>query len=136
MGFVVPNDIEEEVIIFVLNNAFTLRLFGNNATPTGDSVASDFTEISGGGYANKPIVYINWTIVKGNPTIATYSPIQEWTFTSPINAPGTIYGYYITRNSDGKLLLAERFAPAVVPFSPIAGSVTKVFPKFNTESLF
>jgi hypothetical protein len=136
MGMVVPNTLEQEILTSLLTSAMTLRIFGNNATPIGVSIAGDFTEIAGGGYANKPLILANWVITPGDPTIALYNTQQAWTFTGPINAPGTIYGYYVTRNSDGKLMWAERFASGVVPFTPIAGSIIKVTPKFIAQSLF
>jgi hypothetical protein len=84
----------------------TLRIYGNNKTPAGGDIAANYTEIAGGGYVNKPITFANWTIVSGSPSLASYAA-QTWVFTGVIDTPGTIYGYYITRNTDGKLLLAE-----------------------------
>ena len=134
MGFVVPNAQEHEVLTAILTPALTLRLYGNNVTPNATSQTSDFNEIAGGGYANKPLTLANWTIVEGNPTEATYNAIQQWTFTGPINAPGTIFGYYVTRNSDSKLMWAERFPAANVPFSPIVGSLVGLLPRYDTQS--
>jgi len=134
MGFVVPNAIEHEVIVSVLTPALTLRIYGNNVTPNANSQASDFTEIAGGGYANKPLTFANWVITDGDPTEAQYNAVQQWNFTGPINTPGTIYGYYVTRNSDGKLIWAERFPAANVPFSPIAGSIVGLLPRFDAQS--
>jgi hypothetical protein len=134
MGFVVPNTIEHEVLTTLLTPPLTLRLYGNNVTPNSTSATADFTEIAGGGYANKPLIFANWTIVEGTPSEATYSAVQQWTFTGPINAPGTIYGYYVTRNSDSKLVWAERFPAANVPFSPIAGSIVGLLPRFDAQS--
>lgn len=135
MGLKVPDAIEVEVLTTLLTPAHTLRLYGNDYTPVDTSTTGNFTEIAGGGYANLPITFANWTIVSGTPSQATY-PSQSWTFTGPINAPGTIYGYYITRNSDNKLLLAERFPSANVPFAPIAGSRVVILPRFSAESQF
>lgn len=134
MGFVVPNTIEVEVINQVLTPALTLRLYGNNVTPNATSVTANFTEISGGGYANKPLTFVNWNITPGAPSEAVYGALQNWLFTGPIDAPATIYGYYVTRNSDGKLMWAERFPAANVPFTPIAGSKIALLPKFDAES--
>ena len=134
MGFIVPNTIEIEVINQLLTPALTMRIYGNNFTPNATSIAANFTEIAGGGYLAKPLIFANWSIVAGDPSQATYATIQKWTFTGPINAPGTIYGYYVTRNSDGKLMWAERFPAANVPFSPIVGSVVAVLPRFDCQS--
>lgn len=136
MPMVVPNTVEVAAITAILTPALTLKLYGNNATPTGASTAASFTEIVGGGYASKPLTFANWGIVAGDPSIGTYNAMQTFDFTGPINAPGTIYGYFVTRNSDGLLMWAERFPPANVPFVPIAGSQIAILPKFSAQSLF
>lgn len=136
MPQVISNVLEVEILTEKLTPALTLRLYGNNVTPSGASSAASFTEIAGGGYANKPLTFANWGIVAGDPSLATYNALQNFNFTGVINAPGTIYGYYVTRNSDGKLMWAERFPAANVPFAPIAGSKIAVLPKFSAQSLF
>ena len=138
MGFIVPKAYLIEVINEVLADAMTIRLFGNNKTPAPGDSASGYIEIAGGGYANKPIIPANWAVDSTTNDFpqATYSTTQLWTFTGAINAPGTIYGYYITRNSDGLLLMAERFSPATVPFAPENGSQARVLPKYSVRSQF
>lgn len=136
MGLRVPNTVELEVINQIVGVSLTIRLYGNNKTPGTNDIAANYTEIAGGGYTNKPLVFAGWDIVAGTPSAATYDTTQTWTFTGVINAPGTIYGYYVTRNSDGKLMWSERFPAANVPFSPVAGSVIKVLPRFSAESQF
>lgn len=135
MGLVVPNVLEVEILTEKLTPALTLKLYGNNVTPSATSAAANFNEISGGGYASKPLTFANWTIVGGAPSLAVYL-LQQWTFTGVIDAPGSIYGYFVTRNSDGKLMWAERFPAAVVPFGPIAGSIIRILPRFSAESQF
>ena len=136
MSQVVPDQLELEIINDVVGPNLSLRLYGNNATPAGSSTAASFTEISGGGYAAKPLVLANWTITAGDPSQAVYSVLQQFIFTGTINAPGTIYGYFVTRDSDGHLMWAERFAPALVPFAPIAGSQINIIPVFSAQSQF
>lgn len=136
MGLVVPDTIEVEVLTSVLTPALTLKLYSNNHTPVAGDTAAAYTEVSGGGYANKPLTFANWAIIAGTPSEAAYNAIQQWTFTGPTNAPGTIYGYFVTRNSDGKLMWAEIFPAAAIPFSPIAGSIIRVLPKFTAQSQF
>lgn len=136
MGLVVPNAQELLVLQAFLTPALSLRLYGNNKTPAeGDSV-SGYTEIVGGGYAAKPLTFGNWGFTGGAPSIAIYNAQQAWTFTGIINAPGTIYGYYVTKDSDGSLMWAERFPTGVVPFGPINGSIIRVLPRFTAESQF
>lgn len=138
MSLVVPDSTELEVLTSVLTPALTMRLYGNNKIPArGDTVAG-YTEIAGGGYVSKALIFANWRLVAGDPSVATYNTLLTWTFTGVINAPATIYGYYVTRNTDGKLIWAERFPAANVPFAPIAagGSIIRVLPKFSAQSQF
>jgi hypothetical protein len=137
MGFLVPNAVELEVLNRVLTDAMTIRLYGNNKTPAGGDTAAGYTEIVGGGYSNRPLIFANWNVVTtGDFPQASYNQTQIWTFTGPINAPGTIYGYYVTRDSDGKLMLAERFSSALVPFAPETGSQVRVLPRYSVISQF
>lgn len=133
MTLVVPNAIEIQALTALLTPGHTLRLYGNNYTPVETSVVGDFTEIVGGGYAAKALTFANWGITGGDPTIAIYNASQNWTYTGPVNAPGTVYGYFITKDSDGTLIYAERFPAGSLPFSPVAGSVTRVLPRITCE---
>lgn len=81
------------------------RLFATNVTPAETSVAGDFTEATGGGYAAKTLTGASWTISAGSATYAQ----QDWTFTGPLTTNGTVYGYYVTRASTADLVLAETF---------------------------
>lgn len=135
MPLVVPNTIELEVLTAVLTPAMTLRLYGNDKTPAPGDSAAAYTEVAGGNYVNKALVFATWTIVAGAPSSATYT-VQTWIFNGPIDPPNTIYGYFVTRNSDGKLMWAERFPAANVPFAPVNGSKIVVLPRFTAESQF
>ena len=136
MGLVVPDALEVEVLTTLLTPALTIKIYGNNITPVGTNIAADFIEISGGGYASKPLTLAHWTITSGNPSIALYDATQLWTFTGTIGGTGNLYGYFVTRNSDGKLLFAERFPSGQVPFAPVNGSQVRVLPRFTADSLF
>ncbi len=135
MSMVVPDAQELVVINAYLAPALSLKLYSNNATPVGTSVAADFTQTTGGGYASKPLTFANWNIVSGDPTVATYNASQEWTFTGAVGGTGLVYGYYVTRDSDGLLMWAERFNVAVIPFTPEAGSLIRILPKFDVTSV-
>lgn len=135
MGLVVPNTIEVETLIELLTPPLSLRLYSNNKTPTNLDTASSYTQVVGGGYVVKPLLFAGWAISAANPSIAIHSS-QSWTFTGVTNAPGTIYGYYVVRDSDGKLMWAERFPTSLVPFVPINGSVISLLPRFSCESQF
>lgn len=133
MSLIVPDVAEVDALTKILTPALTIRLYSNNYTPGATSLTANFTEVAGGGYANKPLTFAGWSIVAGAPSAASYAA-QTWNFTGATNAPGTIYGYYVTRDSDGLLMWAERFP--VVPFVPIAGSIITVTPRFTGGSVF
>lgn len=135
MSLKVPNVTEVEVLTALLNSTHTLRIYGNDKTPADGDTAAAYTEIAGGGYVASTLPSASWTITAGTPSVASFAT-QTWIFTGAINAPGTIYGYYITRNSDSRLLLAERFPSAVVPFVPINGSKIVILPRLSAESQF
>lgn len=136
MGLVVPDILEIETLNNVLGSPLTLKLYSNNKIPDGGDSAASYTEVAGGGYASFPLTFANWALLSGTPSSATYNAIQQWTFTGVTNAPGTIYGYFVTRNSDGKLMWAERFPAGSLPFSPGAGSIVRILPKFTVGSQF
>ena len=136
MSLVVPDTLEVEVLTTLLTSALTMRLYSNNFTPAHDMGPASFTEVTGGGYVTKPLTFANWAITAGDPSQAVYNATQQWTFTGATGGPGTIYGYYVTRNSDSKIMWAERFPAGVVPFAPINGSIIKVLPRFTAQSAF
>lgn len=138
MSMKVPAQQEREVVTTVVTPALTLRLYSNDKTPAAGDVAADYTEVAGGGYANKPLTFANWSLSTSgiSPCLATYNAGQTWIFTGATDAPGTIYGYYVTRNSDGKLMWAERFPAGSLPFSPVNGSKVVILPRYQAQSLF
>jgi len=136
MSAVVPDTLEVKVLNSFIVNGLSLRLFGNNKTPAhGDSVAS-YTEIVGGGYTAKALTFGNFTVTSGDPSSAIYNTAQVWEFTGVVNAPGTVYGYYLVRTSDNQLILAERFPVGSLPFVPKAGSKITILPKVTAQSEF
>jgi len=135
MPLKVPNALEVEVLTDLLTSALTMKLYSNDKTPADGDVAANYTEVVGGNYTSRPLLFASWTIVAGSPSIASRA-FEQWVFDGPVGAPNTIYGYFVTRNSDGKLMWAERFPAATVPFAPINGSKIVVLPRFSAESLF
>lgn len=134
MSLVVPNVREVAILTDYLTPALTIKLYSNDRTPAGTDAAADYTEATGGGYSNFPLTFANWTIAGGTPTAATYNTVQEWNFTGATGAPSTIYGYFVTRDSDGLLMWAERFPSGSVPFTPVNGSIIRVLPRIQCES--
>ncbi len=91
-----------------------LKLFVNNYTPVRGMTMASFTEASGGGYAEKTLSNGSWTIEANIPRDAKYAN-QTWTFIGAIDGGATIYGYYITNNSENKVIWAQRID---TPFTP------------------
>jgi len=99
-----------------------LRLFGNDYTPTGATVAGDLTEMGGGGYASIELDGASWTVSGTDPTLIAY-PQQTFTFTGDPGEPA--YGYYLTRLTSLDLIVAERFSDG--PYNPtVNGDMVKV----------
>lgn len=91
-----------------------------------------FTEATFTGYAAAAVGTGDWTIVQGNPTKATN---LEKSFTSSANQSAqNIWGYYVTRTSDGALIWFEQFpAPVVVEFLNDRIDVTPTITLDDTE---
>ncbi len=88
-----------------------LKLYTNNFTPTALSVLADFTEATGGGYAEKSLSASAWTMT-GNAISTTP---QLFTFTGSV---GSVYGYYLVGATSGKLIASEKFTSG--PFNVAA----------------
>lgn len=135
MSIVVINQGEEQFLDLLLAVNYTLRLYKTDVT-SGLTAAqvealteSSFTEADFTGYASKALTGGSWTTTQGDPTVGTYT-LQ--TFTSTANQPTQIvYGYYVTRTSDGKLVWFERFS-GPVPIS-LNGEVIQVTPRLTMQ---
>jgi len=126
MSLVVPTPSRDVMLANILNKTpaqnLVLRLYTNDLTPDDDTVAADFVEQSGHGYAAVALDASSWTITNG---LATY-PQTVFTFNS---AAATVYGYYITEVTSGKLKYAERFpTPDQIANN---GDEVKVTPKLS-----
>lgn len=79
---------------------FSLRLFADySVAPNVDSVSTDFTEVSGGGYAAKDITLASLTVTKGNGANQTTSSYAEQVFEFTA-ASKVVKGYYLTAYLD------------------------------------
>lgn len=136
MSLIVPNTVVTEALTDIITPNLHIRLYGNAHTPTDSDSVSAYTEIVGGGYAAIPLTFANWSIAQGSPITATYNTAVAWTFNGIINAPGSVYGYFVTNDTDGSLVWAEEFPSGVIPFSPVNGSVITVTPLITAASLF
>jgi len=120
-SLVVVNQGEEAWADLVLAVGYTLRLYKNDVTSglTPDQIdaltQAAFTEADFPGYASSAITGGTWTTTQGNPTTGTNTERQ---FTrSSTGSAQLIYGYYLTRTSDGALQCFEHFdAPISVEF--------------------
>ena len=127
MTIVVPNGAEERMLRSILSETVIYRLYTNNYAPTETSEASDFTEAAGLGYVSAVLTPGGWNYAQGVPTVASYAN-QTFSFTGAL---GTVYGYFVTRQSDGALMWAESFAtPVLVDTS---GDSIMVSPRFSAE---
>lgn len=108
--------------------AMTLHLYTNNYIPIETTTEAAVTEAAGNGYAVKPLTGGAWTQTGNSPTQAAYAE-QIFTFTGAL---GNVYGYYITRDSDGKMMFAEKFTDGPYPIAN-NGDQIKVTPRFTQD---
>jgi hypothetical protein len=121
------------MLVDITGDTLTMRLFSNNHTPAATDTSSDYTEVSGGGYAAIALSALNWTITaSANPVYATYNAFITFNFTGA-PSPTTVYGYYITRAS-GEVVMAQQFPADDRPFSPTNGSYVKIKPRITIDN--
>jgi hypothetical protein len=132
VAIVVPDTGEEQVARLLLNmdeaSDVEYHLYVNDYEPEASTLLSDFTEASGSGYAFKTVAGVSWTIVQGDPTVATASPLL-WLFSG--SDLGNTYGYYVT-DSTNALLWAERFTDG--PYNVTTTSTLTITPKLSIAS--
>jgi hypothetical protein len=109
----IANVAEEAFLDLLTAVGYTLRLYTNDVTAglTASQIealtAAAFTEATFTGYTAKTLTGGSWTTTQADPSTATYAQ-QTFTRTSTGTAQ-TVYGYYVTRTSDGVLMWFERF---------------------------
>jgi hypothetical protein len=107
MTLVVTNSAKQQALSYLVGYDSTvenlkLKLYSNNYTPDATSVVAQFTEVTGGGYAEKTLTGSSW-----NPSTNSITyPQQTWTFTG---SAGNVYGYYVILDTSGTLMFAEKF---------------------------
>ncbi len=137
MALVLADVGADRILNAYFNNAWpaggkdlTLKLFVTDVTPSDTSVAGDFTEATGGGYAAKTLSNASWTVTVGNdPSDAVYAQ-QTYTFTGALTTNPDIYGYFVV-DADGTLVWAEKFASTFTPANN--GDALKITPKFQAS---
>lgn len=134
MALLVPNDGEEDALSYYVNKTapqnLVLRLFKSNTTPAESDTATTYTEADFTGYASATLTGASWTVTPGAPTSATYA---QQTFTSSANqASQSVYGYYLTRATSGKIAYAERFSDGPYAISN-NGDAIRVTPTITAD---
>ena len=110
MTLVVVDQGEEIFLDLITSIGYTLHLYtAYSGGESGDE--TDITEATFMGYSSKALTGGAWTTTPGDPGVADYA---QQTFTSSADQTlQSILGYYITRTSDGALVLYEPFASSV-----------------------
>lgn len=112
MPLKVVNHGEQDMLGLILAVGYTLRLFKSNTTLTDTLTQSSLTEADFTGYSARPLTGGSWTITPGDPTVGAFAQ-QSFTSTADQTAQ-TIYGYYITATTGGRLQWVERFSSPIV----------------------
>lgn len=113
MALYIPNVAEEAFLDLLTAVGYTLKLYttdvtaGLSAAQIEALTAASFTEATFTGYAAKVLTGGSWVTSQADPSTATYAQ-QTFTRTST-GATQTVYGYYVTRTSDGVLMWFEKF---------------------------
>ncbi len=113
MSFLFVNQAEEVLAKYLVNKSpaaaenLVLRLFKNNWTPADGDTEAAATEADFTGYAHIDLTGADWTVTPDAPT-ALVTAEQLFQSTADQTAQ-TIYGYYLTQVSSGKLICAWRY---------------------------
>jgi hypothetical protein len=139
MALTVPNIGETLLLQFMVGDAaphanWTLRLFVNNYTPVPATLLANLTEMSTQGYTAQVLTNTSWVISAEDPEAQALYAEQTFTFDGT-GGDTDVYGYYLTDNSAGALLWAERFptAPILVPDS--FGGQIRITPRITFATL-
>ena len=134
MSLLLPNNGEGDALTAIVGKAaaenLKLRLYQNNITPAETDTAATYTVATFTGYADITLTAASWTITEGAPSDASYA---QQTFTSSADQTSqSIYGYYFTRVTSGRIAWAERFPAGPYPVAN-NGDTVKVTPKFTLD---
>ena len=132
MALLVPNNGEGDALAALVNKTAAtdpiLRLYSSNTTPAETDVAATYTEYAATGYAAITLTGASW----GAPSEGAPSSIAYAQQTFTMSGAGDAYGYYMTRTTSGRIMLAERFTAA--PFSiPSGGGTIKITPQITAD---
>lgn len=106
---------EERMLAFWTNKAgytarlLIMRLYSNDQTPAEAHTVADYTEATFPGYAAHTILSSEWAIT-APPGTGVQFQTAGISFTCSGGSPAElIYGYYLTTETDGELVIAHRF---------------------------
>lgn len=117
MSLIVVNQAEEAFLDLILAVNYTLHLYKNDVTAGLTQAQKDaltqgsFQVADFAGYASIALTGGSWTTTAGDPCVGSYA--QQSFIRSSSGTAQDIYGYYITRTSDGALQWYEQFGSAV-----------------------
>lgn len=134
MPLLIPDVGECEMLDCVLKDAapeaLTLKLYSNNYDAVEGSIAGNFTEVSGGGYAAKSLTRAGWNSAStaAGVSSSTYGTAQTWSFTGTV----AVVGYFLVGTTSGTVYWAERlYAGAGQTFNN--GDSLTVTPKITLD---
>jgi hypothetical protein len=134
MTLLVPNNGEGDMLAAITAKAaaenLVLRLFKSNTTPAEGDTTASYTEADFTGYTPLTLTPASWVVSEGAPSDATYPQV---TFASTADqAAQSVYGYYLTRVTSGRIAWAERFADG--PYAIVNNTdQIKVTPKITLD---
>jgi hypothetical protein len=134
MSLLMVNQGEAYLLEYLVNktapDTLKLKLFKNDKTPADGDTEAGYTEATFTGYASVTLTGASWTITAGAPSEAAYA---QQVFTSTANQTlENVYGYYVVRTSDNKLMWAERFTDGPYPIQNNNDSI-RVTPKIQAR---
>lgn len=142
---VIPNTVEQVLLdglrgatVNAAADTMTLRLFKNDVTAgltraqIDALTAASFTQADFAGYAAAALPAGGWAVQAGDPSVLTHAQ-QSFTRSSTGTAQ-SIFGYYVTRDSDGALRWFEPFdAPVIIEFINDQLNITPTVELDDTE---
>jgi hypothetical protein len=134
MTLLVPNNGEGDGLSYFVNKStpenLVLRLYSSNTTPAETDTAASYTEATFTGYAAATLTGASWVVTEGAPSSAAYA---QQTFTSSAGSQSaSVYGYFLTRASSGRIAYAERFSDG--PYSIVNnGDQIKITPTITLD---
>jgi hypothetical protein len=135
MALLVPNNGEGDIASGFIGTTTNLTvpilcLYQSNTTPAETDTTATYTEATFTGYSNISLASGSWSVVEGAPTRASFA---QQTFTSSAGSQNqSIYGYFLKRTTNGRIMLAERFTDG--PYTIVNnGDQIKITPQVDFD---